>query len=176
MVLPSADWNSYLWYGTSGDSLPITVTAPGCPWTATTDASWIRLMVSSSAQGPAPRFEMEPNTELVPREGLLLVNGIPVRLLQRPAVDPFFTTLRPQETMVSGLQGIGMLTYYYGFGDIVPAIADSPWLRVLSVERNADQREVRFAFEANPDQTSRTGSILVGGRSFTVLQLPGSVL
>lgn len=50
-----------------------------------------------------------------------------------------------------------------------------PWLRVLRVERAADRREIRFLAEQNPEAAPRVGTILVGGKPFTVLQQAGPV-
>ncbi len=81
--------------------------------------------------------------------------------------------LRPTETVVSGLGGIGALAFNYGLGDLVPAVSQDEWLQVVRVERNADQRNVVFLFEKNPEPLPRVGSIAVGGKRFTVLQQAG---
>jgi len=38
------------------------------------------------------------------------------------------------------------------------------------VVRQADRREVVFAFDENPEASERVGTIVVGGKRFTVLQ------
>ncbi len=105
----------------------------------------------------------------------MFVNGTPVRLLQARRRRSVLHEIAVGGDRRIGAVGVGMLTYFYGLADLAPAYADSPWLRVLSVERDADRREIRFAFDANPDPSPRIGSIMVAGKPFTVLQHPGIV-
>jgi len=170
-ALPTAD------YLTSGDSLTVRASLSPCAWTATTDVDWIRLGVNSSNDGGLLPFDVAANAEAGMREGHIFINGAPVRVIQYSdgAVQRQYVTLRPPETVISGEAGVGMLTFYYGLGDVVPAEAEVAWLRVLRVERAADRREIRFLAEQNPEPTPRVGTILVGGKPFTVLQQAGPV-
>ncbi len=175
--LPTTDYLTYLPIGATGQRLTIQASPSPCAWTATADAEWIRLAESSGADGGALRYDIAANTESGQREGRIMVNGVPVRVIQygNGEVQPLFVTLRPSETVVSCLPGAGALTFFYGLGDLVPAMSESPWLRVTRVERSADRREVHFQFEANIEPTPRLGTIVVGGKPFTVLQQPWPV-
>ena len=176
-ALPTIDYLTYLTGGASGDWLTVRASASPCAWTASTDVDWIRLGVNSSNDGGLLPFDVAANAEAGTREGHIFINGAPVRVIQYAdgEVQRQYVTLRPPETVISGEAAVGMLTFYYSLGDLVPAEAEVPWLRVLRVERAADRREIRFLAEQNPEAAPRVGTILVGGKPFTVLQQAGPV-
>lgn len=171
-ALPAYDYGIFLSAASSGVSLPLQVSPAPCAWTATSDSAWLRILDASGSEAGSVRFDMAANPLPATREGRIFVNGSPVRIVQygNGELQPYYVTLRPTETVVSALAGRAVLAFSYGLGDTVPAGSDFPWLRIVSVERNADRREVTFSFDANPDAAPRLGSLWVGGRTFTVLQ------
>ncbi len=172
-ALPAVNYLIYLSRGSTDEALSIVPSSSPCVWNATTDAAWIRLRTSQAGDGGVLRYEIEANPDSTTREGRIIINGAPVRVVQFGSgeIQPHYVTLRPSETVVSGMAGVGSLSFYYGLGDLVPAIPESPWLTVYRVVRAADRREIRFLTEDNPEPTPRVGTILVGGKPFTVLQL-----
>lgn len=174
-ALPDMDLYMYLSGAAANQSLTVRATSSPCAWTANSESYWIRLRDSWGDDGATLRFDLEANTDATTREGRILINGAPVRVIQygNGEIKPYYVTLRPTETVVSGLNGVGALTFFYGLGDLVPAVSETPWLQVVRVERSADRREVVFLYEENPEATPRLGTILVGGKPFTVLQQAG---
>jgi hypothetical protein len=144
----------------------------GCAWSAQTDVTWVRLRTASGTGESVLRFDVEANRMETTREGRIEVNGERVRVVQFGSgeVQPSYMTLRPEETVVSSKGGSGVLTFYYGLGDLAPAVTESDWLQVFRVVRNGDRREVTYYWGSNPELEERVGSLLVGGKRYTVLQ------
>lgn len=174
-ALPIMDYFMYLSGGGTNNSMPVKASPSPCGWTATSDSSWLQIGTPFGNDSGDLRFSVAPNTGSATREGRIFINGTPVRFIQfgLEEVQPYYVTLRPTETVVSGLGGIATIAYYYGLGELVPAVAEDAWLQVVRVERAADRREVVFLFERNPEKTPRLGTLVIGGKRFTVLQEPG---
>jgi M6 family metalloprotease-like protein len=174
-VLPRFDYFLYLSGGGTNNSVPVRASGSPCAWTATSDSAWLQVGTPSGTDGGDLRFSVEANPLPVTREGRIFVNGTPIQFTQfgLGEVQPYYVTLRPTETVVSGLGGISALAFSYGLGDLVPAESQDSWLQVVRVERNADQRNVVFLFQENPEPSPRVGCIVVGGKRFTVLQEGG---
>ncbi|MGJ5815321.1 BACON domain-containing protein [Paludibaculum fermentans] len=175
-VLPKFDYFTYLSGGGTNNSMPIMASTSPCPWTASSDSAWLQVATAAGNDSGDLRFTVAANTSPVTREGHIFVNGTPVRFTQfgLGEIQPYYVTLRPTETVVSGLGGVGTLAFYYGLSDLVPAESQDSWLQVVRVERSADQKQVVFLFEANPEPMPRLGSIVVGGKRFSVLQTAGT--
>ena len=73
--------------------------------------------------------------------------------------------------MVSSLAGAGGLVYFYSLADTRPAMTDVPWLQAAGVRESEFQRTLTYLWEANPNPEPRTGTLTVGGKRFTVVQL-----
>lgn len=174
-VLPRFDYFLYLSGGGTNNSVPVRASAAPCGWTATSDSAWLQVGTPTGTDGGDLRFTVEANPLPVTREGRIFINGTPIRFTQFGSgeVQPYYVTLRPTETVVSGLGGISALAFSYGLGDLVPAESQDSWLQVVRVERSADQRNAVFLFEENPEPLPRVGSLVVGGKRFTVLQEGG---
>ncbi|MBN9658172.1 MAG: hypothetical protein J0H49_08330 [Acidobacteria bacterium] len=174
-ALPIMDYFMYLSGGGTNNSMPVKSSPSPCAWTASSDSDWIQVGTPAGSDSGDLRFSIAPNTGPANREGRIFINGTPVRFVQfgLEEVQPYYVTLRPTETVVSGLGGVATIAYYYGLADLVPAVSEDAWLQVIRVERSADRREVVFLFEQNPERTPRLGTLVIGGRRFTVLQEAG---
>lgn len=75
-------------YMIEGGAGTVTVTTqPGCPWTATTNSSWITFPLATSGAGSGPlAFRVEPNTGPI-RSGNIALAGLNVLIQQQGAVS-----------------------------------------------------------------------------------------
>ncbi|MGC4049822.1 MAG: BACON domain-containing carbohydrate-binding protein [Paludibaculum sp.] len=174
-ALPVMDYFLYLSGGGTNNNMPVKAAPSPCGWTATSDSDWLQIGTPFGSDSGNLRFSVAANTGPATREGRIFINGTPVRFVQfgLGEVQPYYMSLRPTETIVSGLGGVATIAYYYGLADVVPAIPQDDWLQVVRVERSADRREVVFLFEENPEPTPRLGTLMIGGKRFTVLQEAG---
>ncbi|HBY59899.1 MAG TPA: hypothetical protein DEH78_08750, partial [Solibacterales bacterium] len=110
-ALPSIDFYLYFPAGASNQTVTVTAAPSPCAWSASTEDRWIQLGAVSSTDGGPLRFDVSPNTGEEAREGRIFVNGAPVRIFQYGVGEnnPNLVTLRPPETVVSNLAGVGTI-------------------------------------------------------------------
>jgi M6 family metalloprotease-like protein len=175
MVLPQLAFLFYVSGALPDQRLRIVATPSPCEWAATADVPWIQLKSHTGADGGEILFDLAANPEATTREGRILINGAPVRIQQfgKGEILPRYVEFRPVETEVSGQRGVAALAFSYGLSDLIPAVAEVPWLQVYRIERAADRREISYLFDGNPEASPRIGTINVGGRTFTVRQQAG---
>lgn len=154
-----------------------------CSWTARSDSSWIRLTgpgssnITTGVGNGAVVFDYDENTASTPRGGsITIAPGVSFRLTQDgTACDvtlpaPFFN---------AGPQGITAASF-----DIVSdcswtARPDVSWIRLddsLSpiFAQGYRNGRVKFTVAPNPAITSRTGTITVSNKVFTITQGGGT--
>ncbi len=172
-ALPSFNFFTYAAPAVAGGVLDVASAPNGCPWTATSDAGWLRVRQSAGTGAIALRFDLEENPEPSTRQGRIWVNGVPLLVTQRGREEilPERVTLRPSETVVSSLPGVGGLIYFYPFADGLPVESQTSWLRYLRVRETVYERMALYTWEGNPGPEPRVGVLIVGGKSYTVVQL-----
>lgn len=173
MVLPSVNWNLYPSTAAANQTLNLNSTSASCPWNATSDSQWLRVQNTSGFGASVLRFDVAAHTGDQFRQTNMRINGATSTLVQYGSsqIVTRFVNLRPSESVLSHLGGEGVMTFLYSLARTVPAIPVEPWLRVTDIVLGADKREVNYFALPNLDPEPRTGTILVGGKPFTILQL-----
>jgi len=158
-----------------GSGLPITVTAPtSCAWTATTTTGWITVTGGAAGNGNGTvTFSTAANTGAA-RTGTITIAGQTFTVNQEAPRTPPTCSI----SISPGNQSVGAGG---GTGTTITVTAAAPtctwtatrnvgWLTVLTGGSGTGNGTVTFRVDANPTGTARTGSLTIGGQTFTVEQ------
>jgi hypothetical protein len=151
--------------GGSG-SLEVT-TQPECTWDASTNVSWISALSPSSGQGPANvSFRVAANDGSSTRDGMIVVNGVQVRVSQRAACR---YDVSPSSQSIGADGGAGTLRISTSDDCSWAATSDAAWIALTSTAEGNGNGTVSFTVERNRGD-ARTGAIAVAGQRSTVAQ------
>ena len=155
--------------GGTGD-LVVTITPVGCPWSATTTASWITLFRVPANQPALQAFDVAPNHATGSRTGSITLGGQVVTVTQdgtstcRYSISPgsnFFGVDGGASTVnVTAQQGCGWT-----------AASGLSWLTVTAGSSGSGNGSVTLTAAANAG-AMRSGTVTIAGQTFTVNQSP----
>ena len=150
-----------------GDSVALTVSSPGGPWTATANESWLHLSVANQSGAGSTTVMFTFDTNLGPsRIGTLTIAGQTLSVTQ-PGFDTLGTTSL-LEGPASGSDSVVLA--HFSQVPLWTASANDPWLHLSAANQNGTgSTNVVFTFDANPGP-ARTGSLTVAGQTLTVTQ------
>jgi uncharacterized repeat protein (TIGR01451 family) len=148
----------------------LTGSATACPWTASSNTSWITILTASgNGDGPVS-YAVAPNSGAAARAGTFIAAGQTVTVNQAGTSSCAFP-LAPAAQSFPGAGGTGAITV------TTPpcscswsAISNTSWINIDSGSTGAGNGTVGYSVAANPTNLSRTGSITAAGQGFTVTQ------
>ena len=151
----------------------VALTTPtGCEWTATSDAAWLTL--PSATSGTTSRtitFAFPANTAAAPRTGTLTIAGHTVTVTQAGTASTGCTySLSSSSGTVPPAGGRASFRITAGTGCAWSATANRSWITVNA--SGTGSGTVTFTAAANTTRSTRSGTISVGGRTYTVTQAP----
>jgi len=155
-----------------GGNGSVSVTAPGaCNWSSSTDASAPWLTISSSGTGGTSNvvFSAAPNNTSSARTGTLTIAGQPFTVTE--AAGPCSYILITPPTTLSSAGGPGLFTFSTSTsGCPNQPISFASWLKLGTIATSPDGTSgtVNFSADSNPSGMTRTGTIQLGGQSYTV--------
>jgi hypothetical protein len=150
-----------------GLSSRVDVTADAaCSWSASTPAAWITITAGSSGSGNGPvEFTIGPNAGPA-RDGVLTVAGHAVTVSQASGCA-FALSATSVSLPVGG--GPGSVTVTTGDGCAWTAVSQASWITVTP-GAGAGTGTVQFTVAVNETGAARSGTIQIGGQTFTVNQ------
>ena len=161
---------------TSGGAATVTVTTTDadCAWTATTDANWISLTDPTSGTGGGViNFTAEPN-QGGDRSGAIIVAGQRATVIQSAVAPPNCNTaISPSGENVPAAGGSGSIAVEAPSVCQWLVLSNASWITVTSGSTGRASGVVTFSVAANAG-AARTGTISIGGRTFTVSQAAAS--
>jgi hypothetical protein len=157
-----------------GSTVVVLSIAPGCAWTAQSDASWA-TMGTSAGSGPASiAVTAAANGETSARSGTLTVAGKAVSVTQKgktPTPPPNCTyVLAPEQATYSRGGGTGTVTVTTPAGCAWAAASSASWLVLGAGNSGSGNGSFSYEVSANAGTSSRTGTITVADRTVTVTQ------
>jgi hypothetical protein len=155
--------------GSAGGSSVVTVTAAaGCPWTASSAASWITLAAVSGTGSGTVGFTVAATTG-PSRTGTLTIAGQVFTVTQSPgcAFD-----VSPLSHTVDASGGTRTVNVSAAAGCAWTATSGAPWITITAGASGSGAGTVTFAAAATSGP-ARTGTIAVGGQTVTVVQGQG---
>jgi hypothetical protein len=153
----------------SGGTASATVLAGnGCAWSVTSNAAWLTPGVGSGGTGSgAVAFTASSNTSSSIRTGTLVVAGQVVTVTQSGA-GGCSMALSSTSRSLNSKGGSGSISVTNSGGCSWTAISSVSWITVTGV--SVSTGTVTYTVSANTTGASRTGTIVIGGVTFTVTQ------
>lgn len=155
--------------GYSGGSGSVTVTSPSpsCSgWTSSSNASWITITSSGSN---SVGYSVAANTSTSSRSGTLTIAGQTFTVTQDPNVCTY--TLSSSSTQVASGGGSGLVTVTQTSACTGwTASSNASWITITSSGGNS----LSYSVAANTSTSSRTGTLTIAGKTFTVTQNPNT--
>jgi len=155
----------------AGGTGSVTVTtAASCTWTATSTSAWITVTAGHSGTGSGTvQFATAPNPSTSARTGAMNVAGHSITV-QQEGVASCSYSLSPSSTAMDASGGTGSFSVSTAAGCTWTATPNASWLTVTGGGSGTGPGTVTFNATANTSTTPRSGTILAGGRTFTVQQ------
>ena len=148
------------------------VTAPtGCAWTGVSNnTSWLTVTSGASGSGNGTvAFSATANPNGTPRTGTLTIGGQTFSVNQA-AVGCTYALSPASQSVVAG-GGTGSTAVTAPTGCAWTGVSNNtPWLTVTSGASGTGNGTVAFSATANPNGTPRTGTLTIGGQTFSVNQ------
>jgi hypothetical protein len=155
--------------GVLGGPGTLSVTAgEGCAWTAATTATWITVTSGASGSGNgAVGFSVAPNLGGA-RTGTIIAAGQTFTVTQAAAI-PCTYAINPTSVSVDDRQREGTVAVVAAGGCEWTATSNVPWITITSGVSGTGSGSVGYRVERNRGG-SRTGTLTIAGRTFTVSQ------
>lgn len=152
--------------GASG-TVSVTPSASTCAWSATSNTSWLSISSGASGTGNGSvNYSVQPNTG-ASRSGTLTVAGKTFTVNQMGCSFSFSFTTNSFPASASN----GSVTVTASGGNCPwAATSNNTWISVTGGGSGTGNGTVTYALQANTSSSSRTGSLTIGGRAFTVTQ------
>jgi hypothetical protein len=148
----------------------ISVTAPsGCPWTATSNETWITITSESSGTGNGTvNYSVSANTSLSSRTGTIIIAGQTFTVYQAGVSCTY--SIFPTTQSFGASEGTESVSVSTQSGCVWTATSNETWITITSGSSGTGNGTVNYSVSANTDSSLRTGTIIIAGQTFTVAQ------
>ena len=147
---------------------PVTVTAgTGCGWTATTTDNWITITSGASGSGNGSVSYSTAANSGAARTGTITIGGQTFTVNQAGSCS-YSINPATQSAPIGGANG-GPVTVTAGTGCGWTATTTDNWITITSGASGSGNGSVSYSTAANSG-AARTGTITIGGQTFTVNQ------
>jgi len=160
-------------YRAAGGTATIQVTAAtGCPWTATTSASWIHITTAPGSAGGGSgngsfSYSVDANTGAT-RVGAIQAGSQTLNVSQDAAAQCTIG-LQASSASLGGGTGTGTFGVAAGAGCSWTATTNDTWIHITAGGTGSGNGTVGYSVDANTG-SARTGNIQVGTQVFVVSQ------
>ena len=155
----------------SGGAGGVSIAAPGgCPWTASSTVSWITLSSAGGSGSANVNFTVAGNSG-AGRTGTITIGGLAVTIQQAGLSSPppaCTISLQPTSTSVPAAGGTGTVTVTATCPWTANSLAS--WITLTAPASGSGNGAVGFSVAANTTTTARSGTLNIGGQTFTVNQ------
>ncbi|MBL8230291.1 MAG: hypothetical protein JNL98_17510 [Bryobacterales bacterium] len=152
----------------------VAVTSPECIWAASSNIAWASASAPAGGTGNGTlTVSFTANTAAQTRAGTLLVAGVPF-ILRQAGTDCANVTLGESELSAGAGSGSGLVAVSVGGGCAYSVTSNASFLTVTSGGNPSGPSTVNFNIAANTSNAPRTGTITIGGQTFTVNQSSNS--
>lgn len=154
----------------AGESVTASVTAPaGCPWTASSGASWITVASGASGTGNGSvAFTVAANGSSTQRSGALTIAGQALTVTQSGVGCSY--SISPVSASVGAAGGSSSTTVTTPAGCAWTAASAASWLTVTGGASGSGTGSVTFSAASNTSTQPRSGTLSVAGQIYTVNQ------
>ncbi len=160
-------------FSSDGGSGGIAVTAvgSGCVWTATSNASWVKVTVGSGSGSGTAAYSVAANQSTSTRTGTITIADKTFTVTQGRI--PCDYSFYPGSQSFGSNGGTGSINVT---SPACPwtAVRNVSWITILSGASGSGNGTVNYSVAANTGTASRTGTITVADYEFTVTQTAGA--
>jgi len=161
--------------GNGGSGSVNVLAAAGCEWVAQSNDAWITIDSGSSGSGSGTvnfSVALDPGSA---RTGTLTVAGQTVTINQNRPTASCAYTLAPGSASLPAFGGTGNILVQASVPSCTwAAVSNAPWITITSGISGTGNGAVSYAVPSNPDSHPRTGTLTIGGQTFTVTQATAS--
>ena len=165
-----------LTFPATGGANSVTVaTMSSCAWTAVSYADWVTITTGASGRGDGTvSLSATANPNETARSTTLTIAGQVVSVRQ-DAQAPCTIDIAPGSASYNNDPATGSIAVTAPAQCAWSATSNASWLTVTSGSAGTGSGSVAYAVARNDDAATRTGTIVVGARTFTVTQLGASL-
>jgi hypothetical protein len=154
----------------AGGAATVGVTAgAACSWSAESSLSWVSIASGATGAGNGTvGYTVAPNTGTTWRTGTLTIAGQKFTVSQSGVPCTF--TLSSTSTTMAAAGGTGSVTLTTASTCFWLASSKVSWITITSGTSGSGTRTFTFTVAPNTAAGSRTGTMVIGGQTFTVTQ------
>ena len=158
----------------SGGSGSINVTdGGGCGWEAKSDSSWVTITSNDCGSGDGKvDYSVSSNSSGETRSGAVTISGEAFTVSQAGGSNCSYS-ISPKSNTYPASGGSGSVNVTGQNECYWDATADSSWITITSDSWGHGEGCVNYSVFANYTESSRSGTLTIGGKAFTVTQNPG---
>ena len=158
-------------FAASGGNGTINVdTSSDCPWTASSNDTWITITSGASGTGPGTvSFLVNSNTGTSSRTGSLRVAGQTVTVSQEAGATCTYS-MKPTSQSVGAEGGPGSVGVTAGTGCPWTASSNVAWITVTAGSSGSGNGTVVYSVAAHSSTSPRSGTLTIAGMTFKVNQ------
>lgn len=155
-------------FGVESDSGILWVeTEGGGTWTASTDVDWIHLFEESGTGSTPVMFVVDDYTTTTQsRTGTITIAGKKVVITQQG----YELSIDPKVADVGSNAGAGQFGVAAPIDAVWEAIADCDWITIIGARTGIGDGIIQYTIADNLTGETRTGRIVVGGKTYTITQ------
>src|SRR5271157_1690643 len=143
-------------------------TSVGCPYTVTSNASWITITSSATdVINGVVKYTVAPYTGTSPRAGTITIAGLTFTITQASICT---YSISPTSASVAAAGGTGGVSVTVASGCSWTAAANASWITIASGASGSGNGTVNYSVGANTATTARTGTATIATQTFTVTQ------
>lgn len=160
-------------FGSSDGTGRVTVTAPsGCYWSASSSASWITITSGSTGNGNGTvNYSVARNTSGIQRTGTMTIAGKTFTVTQALFhIPPCRYKIKPRKASFDSSGGTGGINVTTRSHCSWSASSNVLWITITGGDSGNGSGTVNYSVEPNASGSTRTGTITIGGKTFTVEQ------
>lgn len=172
-ITPACSLSASLHFPVGGGTGHVKAAAvSGCTWAASTSASWISLSETGGTGSGVVSYTVATNTSGVERSGTLNVAGQSYAVTQEATASCTYSTNSSSQPF-GAEGGTGNVGITAPNGCSWTASSWVGWITITAGATGSGNGTVRYTVSRNPDTTSRTGTLAIAGKIFTVTQEAG---
>jgi hypothetical protein len=156
----------------AGAAGSLTVTAPpGCPWTASSDATWLGVTAGvAGSGGGVVQWSAGANDTTAPRSATLAIAGLVYTVSQAGATCAYVLTPTSASFSSSSTSASVAVSAPSGCAWTSTSPASDTWIAITAGASGNGNGQVFYALASNAGSASRSSTLTVAGASFAVTQ------
>ncbi|MEW6126548.1 MAG: BACON domain-containing carbohydrate-binding protein [Acidobacteriota bacterium] len=153
-----------------GSSVNVT-TQSGCNWTAVSNDGWLSITSGAGGTGSGiVNFSVSANSSTSSRTGTLTIAGQTFTVTQSGATPSCSYAISPTSKNVSYGQVSSAVSVTATAGCSWTAASNVSWITVNFGASGTGNGSVGYTVLANPNRVSRSGTVTIAGKTFTINQ------